>query len=502
MLALTGIRKSFGGVQALSGASLSAERGEIHALLGENGAGKSTLLKVLSGVHAHGTFTGEIRIEGRELRFDGPASARAAGVAMVHQELMLVPELSVAENLFLGREPLRAGFLDDLAQLRDARRLLERFGLAHLDAEAPAGALGIGQQQMIEIARALAIGARILILDEPTAALAPAECERLFTWLRELRAGGTTCLYVSHRLDEVFALCDRLTVLRDGRTIETLAVRDCKPSRVVALMVGRELPVVETPAASATGEPLLEVDGLSVPGALHEVSFSLAAGEALGVGGAMGSGRTALLSTLFGCARGRVSGRVTLGGRPLPIGSPRDAIAAGVALMPEDRKGRGLVLGLSSTDNLSLPALARGGFFVDDLAEEAAAEVRIAALRVRRAPRTEAGALSGGNQQKLVLGKWLALSPKLLLLDEPTRGVDVGAREEIYALLDALRAHGTALLVASSDLAELRRLCARVLVLRAGRVAGELSGARVTESDIVGLSTGAGLAREAQQACA
>lgn len=509
-LELTAIRKWFGGVRALDGASLSAGGAEIHALCGENGAGKSTLLKVLSGVYRHGSFEGELTLDGAAQRFTSPADARRAGIAMVHQELMLVPALSVAENLYLGREPGRAGLVDDLALLSGARALLARYGLASLDADKPVGELGIGLQQMVEIVRALAQDAKILILDEPTAALTSAECDRLHEWLRALRRAGTTCLYVSHRMDEIFALCDRITVLRDGRTAATFVTAETSAPQVIEHMVGRAVPQhrrdhaggdpyrgAETPGERAA--PALEVRGLCLHGVLTDLSFQVAPGEVVAIAGAMGSGRTALLSTLFGAAHRRVDGEVRVHGALVRLRRPADAIAAGLALVPEDRKGQGLVLGLSAADNLTLPAvrapnrglLERLGF-VDDLADQAEAERRIAALRVRGTAPSETATLSGGNQQKIALGKWLGpVPPRVLLLDEPTRGVDVGAREEIYDLLDALRARGLAIVLASSDLAEVLRLADRILVLRDRKIAGELSGKTATENDIVTLSTGA-----------
>jgi ABC-type sugar transport system ATPase subunit len=489
------IEKRFGGVRALDGADFSALAGEIHGLCGENGAGKSTLLKVLSGVYPHGSYGGEVLLDGRELRLRSTAQARAAGVGIVHQELMLVPEMSVAANLYLGREPSRLGLVDDLALEAQARRLLQRFGLdGEIDVRAPVGTLGIGKQQMVEIARALSDEVRVLVLDEPTAALASDETARLMAWLRDLAARGTTCVYVSHRMDEVFALCDRVTVLRDGRTVDTLTVAQTSPKKIVSLMVGRDLPasVNANVNANVNASAGLTVDSLTVGNVLRDLSFTVGAGEIVAVAGAMGSGRTALLSTLFGCARARVSGRVRFAGETLPLDSAARAIGAGVALVPEDRKGRGLVLGLTVEENLALPSLSRGGLFgfVDDLALEREAAARIGELKVRGDAESPAATLSGGNQQKVVLGKWLANPPRLLLLDEPTRGVDVGAREEIYALLEALAARGVAILFASSDLPEVVRLAHRTLVLRKGALVATLpAGAR--EAQIVELTTGA-----------
>ena len=540
-LELLAIEKSFGGVHALRGANLAARSGEILGLCGENGAGKSTLLKILSGVYPRSSYGGVVRVRGEERAFATTRDAEQAGIAIVHQELMLVPGLSVAANLALGREGGRTpgvrsifGLVDDDAIEARARELLGKFGVERdIDPSAPVGVLGIGLQQVVEIVRALSQDASILILDEPTAALTGKETDRLMHWLRGLRDDGTTCIYVSHRMDEIFTICDRITVLRDGKTVGTVDAKTTSADEVVSMMVGRSLAGKDARASvlgATVTAPVLELREVSVrlPGvaieagegedrvrsfAVENVSLVVRPGEVVAVCGAMGSGRTALLSTLFGCADHGYTGSVLIGGRAVTLDSPRAAIAEGVALVPEDRKGRGLVLGMSVGDNLTLPParsmLARlfeWVGFIDEEQEELLAARRITELHIRGTAGVEVATLSGGNQQKVVIGKWLEMlatpfrdpadvavpaPANVLLLDEPTRGVDVGAREEIYGLLDALGKNGTAILLASSDLPEVLRLAHRILVLRHGKVVAELDGRTAREEDIVSLATGA-----------
>jgi ABC-type sugar transport system ATPase subunit len=511
-LQLVDIDKRFGGVHALRGAHLAVRRGEILGLCGENGAGKSTLLKVLAGVYPFGGYTGDVLVDGKLQRLAGPADAHRAGIAVVHQELTLVPELSVAQNLLLGREPGRFGFVNEARLEAIARRDLERFGFAdQIDVQKPVQELGIGMQQIVEIVRALHEEARILVLDEPTAALSAHETELLMKWLRSLRGRGTSCIFVSHRLDEVFALCDRVTVLRDGRTAATFITADVTPDTVVQEMVGRSVDSRPRGAVttSAGAGLMLDVVRLSVnapgnsagnrPYAVEGISLALQPGEIVAVAGANGSGRTALLSSLFGCARAGMVGEVRIDGVPVALDSPQTAIRHGLAFLPEDRKGRGIVPLMTVGENLALPSLAspitmgaRARFgLVDAMAETQLAERRIRALRIRGSADAPVVTLSGGNQQKVVLGKWLEQRPKVLLLDEPTRGVDIGAREEIYGILEALAADGVAILFASSDLVEVLRLAHRVVVLRDGRCVGELDGASATQAAIVQLATGA-----------
>jgi ABC-type sugar transport system ATPase subunit len=523
-LELRNIDKRFGGVHALKGAHLEVRPGEIMGLCGENGAGKSTLLKILSAVHPFGSYSGDVIVGGVTRRLAGPADARRAGIAVVYQELTLVPELTVAQNLLLGREPGRFGLVDEARLEAAARRDLERFGFADtIDVSRPLRELGIGQQQIVEIVRALPQDANILVLDEPTAALTVHETELLMGWLASLKQRGATCIYVSHRLDEVFRLCDRVTVLRDGRTVATLVTAETNAAEVVREMIGRPVaPRARAEAAavaarsSRPSRPILEIDNLHVQRAhasvgpaddesaarafaVDGVSLSLTAGEIVAIAGATGSGRTALLTSLFGGARAKMSGRICIDGVPVHIDSPMAAMRSGLAFLPEDRRGRGIIPLMSVAENLALPSLASRPIMgwrahaglVDDVAESLLAERLIAALGIRGEARAQVWTLSGGNQQKVVLGKWLERQPRILLLDEPTRGVDIGAREEIYAILEELARRGAAILFASSDLTEVLRLGQRILVLRDGRVVGRLDGAAATEEAIVRLSTGA-----------
>ncbi|HEY5924276.1 MAG TPA: sugar ABC transporter ATP-binding protein [Kofleriaceae bacterium] len=515
------IGKQFPGVRALHDVSISIESGEVLGLVGENGAGKSTLIKILGGVYAAGSFKGEVVVGGRAQAFRSTRDARKAGIAIVHQELSLVPAMSIAENLLLGREPSRFGLVDAADMERKARELLRAVigdDAARLDIRMPVGELGVGMQQTLEIARALGDRARLIVLDEPTAALTETESEKLFALVRARRAEGTSFVYISHRLGEISELTDRVAVLRDG---ELVGLRDAKAAteqEIVALMTGDNEALdrartrrVRDVAASTT--PVLEIEYLRVNHPSHvertvvdDLSFSVAAGEVVALAGAMGSGRTATLGALFGTARRGITGTIKVDGKPVTIRRPADAIAAGFAYVPEDRKALGLVLGLSVADNLALSALGRMSRFgvVDSARAEQAALTRLRDLSIKvPGLGAEVATLSGGNQQKVVIGKWLELAPRVLLLDEPTRGVDVGAKAEIYALIEELTSRGHAVVLASSDLPEVVRLADRVLVLREGKLAGTLEGAAITQLGIMQLAVGtvgAALAQEAIRA--
>ena len=463
LLACDRVTKRFPGVVALNEVCFDLRAGEIHALCGENGAGKSTLIKVLCGVWPHGTYEGEVRIDGQPARFARVQDAESEGIAVIYQELALVPEMTVAENLFLGNEPTRWGLIDWHQAYAETQRLLEKYGI-DLDPTDTVADLGVGQQQLVEIVKALAKDTRILLLDEPTAALTESESELLLGILRGLREHGVTSVYISHRLEEVLAISDRITILRDGQSVKTLETAATGRDEIIQLMVGRSIGELFPRQAPATGEVVLEIGGLTVtaPGhprpVLEDVSLQVRAGEILGIGGLMGSGRTELLMHLVGAYGRRSAGQVRLGGEPLPEVSPAQAIGRGLYLVSEDRKRYGAVLPQSIRFNLSLSALQRltRAGLVNGPAEVSECQDYFGSLRVK-APglETPVGSLSGGNQQKVVLGKALMTRPRVIFLDEPTRGIDVGARREIYELMNRLTADGLAVVMVSSELPEL-----------------------------------------------
>ena len=498
LLEARSITKRFPGVTALREVSFDLRPGEIHALCGENGAGKSTLIKLLSGLHPHGSYEGELFLDGAPAQFGSIADAQRHGLAVIYQELALVDELSVAENLFLGCEHRRGALIDWDATWREARTLLARVGL-DVAPDTPVSELGVGSRQLVEIAKALGKEARVLILDEPTAALAEREVATLLDLLREFRRRGIACIYVSHKLDEVFAIADRITVLRDGATITTLATPATSKSEVIHAMVGREITELFPRHAAHPGEIRLRVEDLSVaaerggPARLHHVSFAVRAGEVLGVGGLMGAGRTELLMHLFGAWGVRLGGRVQLGGRPLAAASPAAALAAGLVLASEDRKRYGLILGESIGFNLSLSSITRlrRGALIDDEREAHANQGLFNSLRVK-APSLETvvGTLSGGNQQKVVLGKALMTGPRVVFLDEPTRGIDVGAKIEVYALINELTAQGKAVVLVSSELPELMGMSDRILMLHEGRIGGMFTRAEATPERLLAAAMG------------
>jgi ribose transport system ATP-binding protein len=495
-LEVTGARKQFPGVLALDGVSLALARGEVLAVVGENGAGKSTLMKIVAGIYA--PDAGEVRLDGRPVRFDTPGAAIAAGVSLIHQELNLAENLTVTDNLFLGREVTSGGFLRVLsgrAMNEKAAALLSRVGLPASRAAARVENLPPGEKQLVEIARALGTEVRLLIMDEPTSSLTQRETERLYEVIDALKAAGVSVLYISHRLAEVKRVADRVVVLRDGRNAGELARAEITHDNMVRLMVGRDLkqfyPKVHRKGVG--GAAVLSVKGVRFArGPDTPASFEVRAGEILGMAGLVGAGRTELSEAVFG-VRHLTTGELLLDGAPVRIHSPRDAIAAGILLVPEDRRLHGLILPESVGFNLSLPNLDRLGSLLGVKRREEAELHRtwIERLRVRTPSAAQpAGLLSGGNQQKVVYGKWLARHPRVLILDEPTRGVDVGAKAEIYALVDELAGKGVAVWMITSDMEELLGMSDRVVVMHEGRVAGELAGARLTEEAVMRLATG------------
>jgi ribose transport system ATP-binding protein len=485
------LTKRFPGVTALDRVSLTVRRGEVLAVIGENGAGKSTLMKILAGVQR--PDSGRIFLEGKPVDIDSVHTALALGIALIHQELNLADNLDVGANIFLGREPRRWGFLDKGEIDRQARGYLSKVGL-DVSPRALVSGLPIGRRQLVEIAKALATNARIIIMDEPTSSLSQHETETLFRVIADLRRHGVTVIYISHRLAEVERLAGRVTVLRDGRNAGELAGDAIRPERMVALMVGRGVSLFAGQRPRVPGEPLLEVTDLVVPAnPAHRLSFSVRAGEIVGVAGLVGAGRSELLQALFGIDP-PLAGSVRVAGRAVTIRRPQDAIAAGIALVPEDRKQQGLILEMTLGQNIGLPALGRhrlAGGFLNRQRERDDAEAMMSKLQIRPPqPARPVQDLSGGNQQKAVLAKWLPLRPRVLLLDEPTRGVDVGAKEEIYHLIEEAAEAGTAVLFVSSELPEVLGLADRILVMCQGRLSGELPRAGASEEAVMHLATG------------
>lgn len=490
---VAGLSKTYGGVRALSDVSLDIQAGEVHALMGENGAGKSTLIKCLGG--AVRPDAGEVRVDGKSLALGDSRAAEAAGIAALHQESTAFLHLNAVDNIFVGRERRRfGGLLDGPRMRREARTLLDRLG-EPIALDRSLEELPLAQRQMVGMARALAQQSRLLILDEPTASLSARETETLFRVVRQLTSDGVAILYISHRLDEVFALARRVSVLRDGRLIGTQPIAAVSREDLIRMMVGRDLLADAGPdERAAFGDVLLDVRGLARAGWFRDISFQVRAGEIVGLAGLVGAGRSEVATTIFGVDRAE-GGTVSVAGTPLPPGSVRAAVDRGVALVPEDRQHQGLALPLSVGDNLLLAVQGRltTRGFRSGRREKDTVERLMRELAVKAASASiPAGTLSGGNQQKLSLGKWLATSPRVLLLDEPTRGVDVGAKAEVYRLVRQLAKKGMATLLISSDLPEILALSDRILVMREGRLAGELRRGEATEQAILALALPAG----------
>lgn len=487
VLRVRGAAKAFAGVVAVRPSSLEVRGGEVHALVGENGAGKSTLLRIITGAHA--PDAGVVELDGVPVRFAGPRDALRNGIAAIYQELSLVPQMSARENLFLGRGPGRRGWPDIAAERRLGEGVLARLG-ARFDLETPVGRLAVAGQQLVEIARALLCEARLLILDEPTAALTPREADALLAVLRDLRQRGLAILLVSHRLDEVLRIADRVSVMRDGTLLGTWPAGELTREALIEKMVGRPLAQEYPKVRAKVGQPLLEVRELH-GGHVRGVSFTVRAGEVLGLAGLAGAGRTDLVRLIFG-AEHPAAGAILLDGGPVPIRCPRDAIRHGICLLTEDRKAEGLALGLSARENFALPNLARFARrgWIDRGAESRAFARHVAALGIRLAdPDQPARQLSGGNQQKLLLARWLERDARVVIFDEPTRGIDVGARHDIYLLINELAARGKAIVIVSSDLPEVLGVSDRVLAMRDGRITGEIpDAAAATQEQVMALA--------------
>ena len=490
VLALEGVSKSFGAVRALRGVSLQLFAGEAHALAGENGAGKSTLIKAMAGVHR--PDEGTVLLDGEPVVFHGPADARDAGVAVIYQEPTLFPDLSVAENIFMGRQPRRSFGRVDHRSVRSATAdLFRRLGV-DLDPDQPARGLSIADQQLVEIAKALSFDARVLIMDEPTAALTGSEVARLFGVVRSLREEGAAILFISHRLEEVFALCQRVTTLRDGAWIASEPVDGLSEDDLIRRMVGRDLDELYPKTPAEVGAVALSVRRLTREGVFTDVSFEVRSGEIVGLAGLVGAGRSEVARAVFGVDRWD-GGEVEVAGKPLKPGAPSLAMAAGLALVPEDRRAQGLVMGMSIERNIGLTGLranSRAGV-MNRGSERSRAVDWAVRLQVKYARLADVvGTLSGGNQQKVVLAKWLATSPTVLIVDEPTRGIDVGTKAEVHRLLSELAGQGVAVLMISSDLPEILGMADRVLVMHEGRIAAEIPRAEATEQSVVAAATG------------
>ena len=487
------IHKSFGGTQALSDVHIEVYAGEVHALLGENGAGKSTLIKTMTGVHQ--PDSGEIYLHGEPIEFSSPRQAQEAGIAAIYQEPSLFPDLDIAENILVGRQPTKAGRVDWGAMYAEAERLLGELGV-RLNPRTKARNLSVAQQQTVEIARALSLDAQLLIMDEPTSSLTLTEVEELFRIVRQLREAGTAIIFISHRLEELYAIGDRVTILRDGHYVGTQDLDEVSSQELIRLMVGRQLGEMFPKQDIEAGTPLLEVEGLGRNGVFEEISFTVRAGEIVGLAGLIGAGRTDVARALFGVQPAE-RGSVKIEGRPVRIRSPQQAMALGLGFVPEDRQHHGLVLPMSIGNNITLPILSRlatAGWLRPkaerDCATNASRQLEVKSAGIGQKARE----LSGGNQQKVVLAKWLETAPRILILDEPTRGIDVGTKAAVHGLMSELAAQGVAILMISSELPEILGMSDRILVMREGRITGEFSREEATQEKIMAAATGADVA--------
>lgn len=488
---MKGIKKAFHHHLVLDGVDFEVCAGEVHALMGENGAGKSTLMKILTGMYEKDA--GTITVDGKEVHYRHPKEAERDGIVFIHQELNIIPTLTVAENMFLGREQTigKTGWIRQKAMAEEAKRYLQKLGM-DIDPNEMAGHLSVGKQQIIEIARALSTNAKCLIMDEPTAALTDREIQTLFTVIRTLKQQGVAIVYISHRMEEIFTICDRISVLRDGQFIGTKQIRETTFDEIVHMMVGRQIGERFPKRSVQIGEERLRVEGLTQNGVFHNVSFAVHAGEILGVAGLMGAGRTEMMEAIFG-VRKIDAGTIYLNQQPVKITSPSQAVEYGMAFITEDRKGKGLILQMSVRENLTLPKsnqLATAGF-IDGKKEDELVHSLVERLQIKAASaEMEVKALSGGNQQKVVFGKWLAMNPTILILDEPTRGVDVGAKKEIYEIMNELAAQGVAIIMVSSELPEILGMSDRIMVVHEGKVTAILNNDNVDQEMIMRAATG------------
>ncbi|GGD13317.1 sugar ABC transporter ATP-binding protein [Pontibacillus salipaludis] len=489
-ISMENIHKAFGTNQVLEGVDMEIKDGEVHALMGENGAGKSTLMKILTGLHQkdEGTFT----IDGEEKTFANPKEAEQFGIAFIHQELNVWPDLTVLENLFINKEPVtKFGLIQTKKMKAIANEQFEKLAVS-IPLHKEAGECSVGEQQMIEIAKALMTDAKVIIMDEPSAALTDREIEKLFDVIRSLKASGVSIVYISHRMEEIFTICDRITVMRDGHTVDTTPIPETSFDDVVRKMVGRELTDRFPERTPDSGEAVLEVKGLGRKGVFQDVNFNARAGEIVGVAGLMGAGRTEIMRTLFGLD-GKYDGEIFVNGQKVDVKNPSQAVKLGLGFITEDRKGEGLVLDFPIKDNIALPSLRSftKNSLIQEKEEQEFVDLLIKRLTVKtESSKTEAKNLSGGNQQKVVIAKWIGIGPKVLILDEPTRGVDVGAKREIYQLMNELTDRGVAIIMVSSELPEVLGMSDRVLVVHEGTIAGELNREEADQEKIMTLATG------------
>lgn len=487
---MKGINKSFGTNQVLKNAGFLLKDGEVHALMGENGAGKSTLMKILTGVYTKDS--GTVVVDGKEVDYHNPQEAEKAGIVFIYQELNVLFDLTVEENLFMGKEITKGfGVCDKKAMRRKAKEILEKMGV-DIRTNAVMSDLSVGQQQMIEICKALMVDAKVIIMDEPTAALTQSETEALFKVIKSLRQKGVSIVYISHRMEEIFELCDRITVLRDGAYIDTREIKDIDMNDIVKMMIGREIGERYPKREVAIGKEVLRVEGLTKEKVFHDVDFSVSAGEVLGVSGLMGAGRTEIMQAIFG-NMSYESGKVYIEGKEVQIKNPQQAIKAGIGFITEDRKTEGLMLDKSIEENVALPNLGKisqnsvlSGSSEDKLVGKAIEEFHIKCF----GPEHECNNLSGGNQQKVVLAKWIYTDPKILILDEPTRGVDIGAKKEIYSVINELAAKGVAIIMVSSELPEVLGMSDRIMVVREGEIRGIINSEEANQENVMTLATG------------